>query len=78
MAVAESPRPRRRELQPAAEKAEEFFQTRTNPNYRLPLRSGDLHLHLADFVFDISEKRMLPKTAQIRVPGQPFEIAITQ
>src|SRR5437867_5899600 len=40
--------------------------------------SSDLHLHLADFIFDISVERMLAEAAQVRVSGQPFEIAVPQ
>src|SRR2546427_5317483 len=40
--------------------------------------SGDFHLHLADLVFDVTVEGMLAEAAEVRVSGQPFEIAVAE
>src|ERR1051325_1381181 len=40
--------------------------------------SAHLHLHALDFILDRAEDRMLAQGAQVRILGEPFEIAIAQ
>lgn len=40
--------------------------------------SGNLHIHLPNLCFDIAEDGMFAQGPQIRVPGEPLEIAIAE
>lgn len=43
-----------------------------------PTGSGHLDLHLLDFVLDVGVTGVLAQAPQVRIPGEPFEIAVTE